>query len=334
MKRLLGLFVVLCLSITMFSCSNNTPEEKKDTSFSVVDQSGREVTFDKPADKVASGYYIATSTIIGLGAKDKLVGVEMKAETREIYHQAAPEVLKLAALGNKKMFNVEECAKADPDVVFLPISLQSYVGQLEELDIKVILLEPETKKGFNEAVEIIAKVCGKEKKANEYFAYVDSLNKKYMDSTKAVENSKRVYFAGSELLQAASKSMFQSEIINDAKGVNAIIEEAQSSWISINMETLLAADPSYIFLENGGVNSDEVYANTALSELEAVKNKQVYVFPSTLETWDTPNLSYCLGMLWSYAILNPEDVSMDDVKKEASYFYKTFYDIDVEEFGF
>ena len=74
----------------------------------------------------------------------------------------------------------------------------------------------------------------------------------------------------------------------------------------------------------------------SLQELRAVKNKQVYVFPSALETWDTPNLSSCLGTLWCAAILYPQEVSMEAVEKEAIDFYKQFYDIDVtgEQLGF
>lgn len=335
MKKIWKLFVVLCLSISVFGCSQqDEKDDVKNTSIKIMDQSGREVTLDKPAEKVASGYYIATTTIVGLGAKDQLVGVEMKADSREIYRQAAPELLELPALGNKKMFNVEECAKADPDVVFLPVSLKSYVKQLEDLDIKVILLNPETQKSYDEAIDIIAKVCGKSKQAQEYFSYRDNLLKKYIKGNMAKD--KTVYMAGMDLLEAAGNDMFQGEIIKAAKGNNALQEGEQSTWMNIDIETLLALDPAYIFLENGGVSSDSVYANDALSEISAVKNKQVYVFPSMLETWDTPNLSYCLGTLWSYAVLHPEEVSMKEVKEEAKTFYKTFYgiDIDTEALGF
>ena len=73
------------------------------------------------------------------------------------------------------MFNVEECAKADPDVVFLPVSLESYVEELEALDIPVVLLEPETADDFEEAVEIIGKVMGCEDKVDEYKQYEEDL---------------------------------------------------------------------------------------------------------------------------------------------------------------
>lgn len=332
MNKIWRILVAFCLCITMVACSTNNEDAiENNDKIVITDQSGRKVILDKPAEKIASAYYIATTTIIGLGAKDKLVGVEMKAETREIYKQAAPELLNLPALGNKKMFNVETCVNADPDVVFLPVSLNSYIDQLEELDIQVVLLNPETQESFDEAVEIIAKVCGVRENAEAYFTYRENLLKKYINAD--TDSNLSVYFAGMELLEAASDDMFQGEIIKQAKGVNALSENGQNSWMRINVETLIASNPAYIFLENGGISSDVIYQNPSLSELDAVKNNQVFVFPSTLETWDTPNLSYCLGTLWTYAILHPNEVSMDAVKEEANKFYKQFYNIDIEDFG-
>ena len=327
MKKFWKMLVVMCVGLTLLGCSSTQTETPTEKAIKIIDQSGREVVLNKPAKRIASGYYIATTTIIGLGAKDTLVGVEMKAESREIYKQAAPEILDLPALGNKKMFHVEECAKAKPEVVFLPISLQSYVDKLEDLGIKVILLNPETNESFDEALHIIAKVCGREKIAQEYLDYRKNLLQTYIKQD--MDENKTIYMAGMELLEAASDTMFQGEIIKAAKGVNAIKKGENSSWMNINIETLLEANPSYILLEHGGIHSEAVYANSALSELDAIKQKHVYVFPSTLETWDTPNLSYCLGTLWTYAILHPEDVTMEDVKKEAKAFYKKFYGIDV-----
>lgn len=325
MKRFLksALVIALCLSIS--ACTQtSTPKEE---TIKIIDQAGREVTLEKPAEKVVSGYYIATSTLIGLGQKDKLVGVEMKADKRAIYQKAAPEITSLPAMGNKKSFNVEECAKAAPDVVFLPVSLKSSVDKLEELGMKVILLEPESMESFDEAVNLIAKACGAQEQADRYFQYRDTVEKNYLDTVKTAE--KTVYFAGSDLLETSGEAMFQGELIKKAGGVNVITDMQQTSWMKISKETLLKADPAYIFAENQGADISEFTKDEAFKELQAVKQEQVYSFPSVLETWDTPNLSFVLGELWMSSILYPEAVSKQDVIKEAIAFYKEFYGIEV-----
>lgn len=330
MKKIWKGILAMSMGISLMGCANVAQPET--TEFTIVDQAGREVSFSEPAQRVASGYYIATTTLIGLGAKDQLVAVEMKADTREIYHQAAPEILDLPALGNKKMFNVEACAQTNPDVVFLPIALQSYVEQLEALDLKVILLNPETKASFEEAVQLIAKICGKEERAQAYAAFTKRIEDTYI---KTGNEEKTVYMAGVELLKTAGNTMFQVELLHAAQAKNAFQESEQSSWTPINIETLLSLNPDVIFLEYGGVSVKEVMMNPTLSELDAIKNQEVYVFPSSLETWDTPNLSYCLGVLWAYHVLYPQSVSKEDVAKEAKAFYQEFYgiDVDVETLG-
>ena len=108
MKKLLS--AGLCLSMFLLAGCQGQPQ---DTTLTITDQAGREVTFEEPCQTAASGYYITTTIMIGLQQQDKLTGIEMKPETRPIYAKAAEEILDLPQLGNKKMFNVEECAKAE-----------------------------------------------------------------------------------------------------------------------------------------------------------------------------------------------------------------------------
>ena len=60
-------------------------------------------------------------------------------------------------------------------------------------------------------------------------------------------------------------------------------------------------------MENKGADINGFY-DEAYRDIKAVKDKQVYEFPSKLETWDTPNLSSCLGELYMASVLYPEKV--------------------------
>ena len=340
MKKTLKKIMMLMLCMSLCACSNPAKHEdavtssptsfaEEKTSFSITDQTGRVVEFDDVAQTAASGYYIVTTTLIGLGCADNLVGVEMKADSRKIYSAAAPQIIELPSLGNKKNFNLEECVATDPDVVFLPVSLQDYVAQLEEMDMKVILLNPETSRSFDEAVDIIAKIMGKEDIAEQYFAYRDELIGKYI---KEVEQKKRVYFAGGDVLEAVGGAMFQNELIKQAQGEYVFQDSLANvnSWQTINIEEIIAADPEYIFIEQDGISVEDILNDPSLSEVTAVKDGHVYVFPSEYETWDTPNLSSCLGILWMYATLYPERLSLTDVATEANAFYQQFYGFDAQ----
>lgn len=68
---------------------------------------GREVTLDAEPERLVSGYYITTSYLTALDLEDKLVGIEAKAGTRELYQLAAPELPSLPNVGSLKQFNLE-----------------------------------------------------------------------------------------------------------------------------------------------------------------------------------------------------------------------------------
>ena len=76
----------------------------------VTDQLGREVTIEEEPKTLASGYYISTSLLIALGVQNELVGVEAKADKRNIYSLSAPEIQSLPSIGTAKEFDLEGCA--------------------------------------------------------------------------------------------------------------------------------------------------------------------------------------------------------------------------------
>lgn len=55
----------------------------------ITDHLGREVTIEKQPESFVSGYYISTSLMIALGLDDQLVGVDAKADKRNIYKLSA-----------------------------------------------------------------------------------------------------------------------------------------------------------------------------------------------------------------------------------------------------
>ena len=88
----------------------------------VTDQLGREVTIEEEPKTLASGYYISTSLLIALGVQNELVGVEAKADKRNIYSLSAPEIQSLPSIGTAKEFDLEGCAALAPDLVIVPPS--------------------------------------------------------------------------------------------------------------------------------------------------------------------------------------------------------------------
>ena len=163
LKKLSALLLALALSVSTTACGNSTAstttaaettaevtteaasESAAETSaaagdemtvtypVTITDHLGREVTIEKQPESFVSGYYISTSLLIALGLDDQLVGVEAKADKRNIYKLSAPELTELPSVGTAKEFDLEGCAALKPDLVIVPTKLKDSIPAMEEL---------------------------------------------------------------------------------------------------------------------------------------------------------------------------------------------------------
>lgn len=332
-KKIMSLFIIGILMSTFVVGCGSSNVESKDNKVTVVDQLGREVELDGTPEKIVSSYYISTSLLINLGVQDKLVGIEAKAKTREMYKKVAKELIDLPAVGTSKEINVEECANLNPDLVIIPTRLKEFIPKFEELKIPVIAIEPETLDQFKETVKLIGKAVGKEEKANKLVNYYDDTISKVKELNKNLTEKQNVYLAGSDsVLKTCTSKMYQNYMFEVCGGENVTKELTDGYWTTISVEELVKKNPDVIYMVGyASYSKDDILKDERLKGINAIKNNKVYVFPSTLEAWDYPTPSSMLGILWLENNLHPDLYSKEDYIKDAKEFYKEFYDIEVSE---
>ena len=294
----------------------------------VTDQAGREVTIEKEPSSIVSGYYISSSLLIALGLKDKVVGIEAKADKRPIYKLAAPELTELPNVGTAKEFNLETCAALSPDLVILPMKLKDAAQSLTDLGIAVLLVNPESQDLLTEMINTIATATNTNSEAAKLLAYIDS-QKAILTSALSGVEPESVYLAGnSSFLSTAGPSMYQSSIIELAGGKNAADSITDTYWAEISYEQLLAWDPSYIIIASDAEYTvDDVMNDPNLAECTAVKNSHVYAIPGDVEALDSPVPAGILASVWLAGILHPDQVPTDTYTTEMTNYYETFYGI-------
>lgn len=294
----------------------------------VTDQAGREVTIEKEPSSIVSGYYISSSLLIALGLKDKVVGIEAKADKRPIYKLAAPELTELPNVGTAKEFNLETCAALSPDLVILPMKLKDAAQSLTDLGITVLLVNPESQDLLTEMINTIATATNTNSEAAKLLAYIDSQKDMLTSALSGVE-PESVYLAGnSSFLSTAGPSMYQSSIIELAGGKNAADSITDTYWAEISYEQLLAWDPSYIIIASDAEYTVyDVMNDPNLAECTAVKNSHVYAIPGDMEALDSPIPAGILASVWLAGILHPDQVSADTYTTEMTNYYETFYGI-------
>ena len=260
-KRFTALFLAMLMLFSLSACGNSTTsdkgtEEATTSAFdimsqfneigvsyplTVTDQAGRTITFEKAPEKIASSYYISTSLLLALGLQDKLVGIEAKANTRNIYKLAAPAIVSLPNMGTAKEFNTEACVAATPDVVFLPIKLKKTADTLESLGIKAVVVNPEDQSLLEECITLVGKITNNVGRAE---ALNNSIKTFLADNKTNVsgENTPSVYLAGnSSVLSTAGSKMYQNTLLTNAGGKNVASELTDTYWANVSYEQILAA---------------------------------------------------------------------------------------------
>lgn len=342
MKKHLSLILAVIILVASFAgCAPKTENVNNDTAnteveeitgISLFDQAGREVTLEKPAEKIVSVYYISSAILTALGCEDNIVGIEMKADTRELYKLAAPQYIELPAVGSGKGINVEAIAALSPDLVIIPKKLTDSAVSLEELGIPVAVVNPETKTQLAECVNMLGKLCGKEERAARLVSYYEAKAKEMAELTASLEKPSVYLCSASSYFSACTSGMYQTELIETAGGVSVTKDIEDSYWQIISPEQLVAENPEYIFsVVDAEYTLDDIYADEALADVAAIKNRNVYTIPSDIEAWDYPTASSVLGVMWMTSVLHPEAYPEATYISEAKEFYKTFFNIEVTE---
>lgn len=318
---------------TPSAAATEAPAQGGSTEITVTDQAGRTVTLEKPAEKIVSTYYISTAILVALGCEDSLVGIEMKADTRELYKLAAPQLLELPAVGSGKGINVEETAALEPDLVVIPLKLQESAASFEALDIPVFVVNPETQEDFESCVGLLAQLSGREERGQELLDYYSGSMERMKALTSGLEDRPLVYLpSGSSYLATCTSKMYQNDLIEMAGGVNVSSELQEGYWQDISAEQLLEWNPEYMLpVSYAEYTVEDIRQDSALSQVKAVKEDKIYTFPSEIEPWDYPTPSSVLGVLWLTQKLHPELYSEEEYLEEAKSFYQTFFGISVTE---
>ena len=340
MKRKLIVLLTLLLALMMAGCGKTEIIDKEEAGaelsgaypLTLTDQIGREVIIEKEPESIVSGYYISTSLLIALDQEEKLVGIENDADKRPVYAYSAPSILDIPSLGTVKEFDLEECALLNPDLVVVPTKLMGIIPSLEELGIKVLVVNPENEELLNEMILLLGKATNSEDTANELLQYKDG-GLKELENTLGDSEKPRVYLAGnSSFLATAGPLMYQHSLIENAGGENVAKEVEDTYWAEVSYEQILTWNPEYIIIaSDAAYGVEEVVADKNLATCDAVKNGNVYKLPNVTEPLDSPVPASFLGTLYVAQVLHPDIYTAEQFEETFEEFYETFYQFTLEK---
>ncbi len=342
MKRIVSLLLMLALTLSLTACAaapaastgpvETTPTAPIETTstgptvVTLVDQAGREVVLEKAAERIVSCYYITTYATMALGVSDRIVGLEKKADSRPIYHMAAPALLELPNVGSLKEFNLEAAISLEPDLVLMPMKLKEHAETLTGLGINVLVVNPETQADLVDMLHLIAAACGVEEKADALLGYYNKQLTLISAMTANAEKPKVYFASNSSYLETAPAGMYQSDLITLAGGTNVAAGLPGDYWTAVSYESILTMNPDVIIVPCGAsYTRDDILADVQLADTAAVKNGAVYQMPQKIEEWDSPIPSGILGVMWLTSVLHEDVYPFADFQKDVSGYYEQFY---------
>lgn len=294
-KRMILLLLALCLVFGMAACgntgtdvedaenasTNNVSQEEPtaapeaETEITITDMKGREITLDKPAERIVALTASSCEILYAIGAGDALVG-------RGIYCDYPAEVLDVPAVESGSSTNVEEIITLDPDVLLMSEMDQSeeQVAQLEAAGIPVVVTEDTDIEGVYEAVELVGALMGKEENAAAVIGSMKDTFAKIQEQSSG-DGSQTVYFEVSPLqygLWTAGANTYMNEIA-ELMGLTNCFSDVDG-WAEISEEQVLARNPDYIvtvamYFGEGPTPEEEILSRTGWENVTAVKNGAV-----------------------------------------------------------
>lgn len=206
----------------------------------VVDSSGREVSLERPAQRIIGLAPHIVENLFSAGAGGKLVGVVS-------YSDYPPATAGIPQVGSAYAWSLESVVALNPDLVVLWGSGNGMAAlpQLERLGLKVYVSEPRELDDIAASIRAFGTLAGTaetaEKNARKLEREVSELQARY--SRKA---TLRVFYQiWNRPLQTINGEHMISHVIALCGGRNIFAEEPQLAPL-IGLETVLQADPDAI----------------------------------------------------------------------------------------
>lgn len=280
----------------------------------VTDGLGRAVKVELPVERVATGYGIAAKMITTLGAGDRIVGA------------------------NNPGFNVEEALSLNPDLIVIAGWDSSTLNALQDCGVPVFGVIAENLEQLTDSMDNLGKALEEEETAESFCDIYADTTALVQGRTSSLSTDARpvVYLVGpAGVINTCTGDMYQSDLIEIAGGKNAAENESGTRWVEIDVETIVDSNPDIILLVQyqSLVTPADIINDERFKDITAVKNHQVYVFPSNICPWDYPSPEAVLGIEWLAKTLHPDLFGDIDVVTDADAFYEEFYGTTFTDLG-
>ncbi len=333
--RVFILFLLICFPVS--GC--DFVKKQQQGTIIVKDQLERVVEIPKKLERVAALRHFGGKIVFALQKQHLLVEKSIYGSEAAALNKIDKAFAALPDMLTGHNHNFEGLVALNPQVVFMYGTCnRTELEQFKNVGIPVVCVKGETLQESFQSIRLMAKVLDCEAKGEKYIkACSDILNLVKKRLQNHGRHKIKVMFAGPKsIYSVATGKMLQNQLIELSGGVN-VAKAVEGFWASVSPEQLARWNPDVIFLGTySGLeqySKQEIYNNSHVQTINAVKNRKIYSFPSNVGWWDYPAPNCVLGVVWSAKTLYPQLFLDVDITTLANKFYKEFVGFTFEELG-
>lgn len=328
--RRFAIFFILITAILIVGC---VKEKSKTGYVEIKDMAGRTVKIPEKVERVATLSPANLRIIVMLNATDKVVGISNyfdKYGDKLEDALAHPELLKVERIGSVREPDMEKIAELKPDVIFIESAYAQIADTIEKnTGVPVVCINTSIYSGklddFYKTIRLVAKILGKEERAEKIIEYIDS---EVENVTKRVKNIPKEERPGVFLSNWAYRHGIGWTVKNYAPIdliARNVAENIPAHYIEVTKEQIIEWNPDAIFIHGykGKSAVDEILNDPALQQVKAVKEGKVYGLFGPYIGYDPKTM--IVDLYWAAKVLYPERFKDVDVMKKGEEVFTFFY---------
>ena len=253
----------------------------------VTDFRGRQITLEKPAERIICLLESALSGLYMLGAEEQLVGISTNVYQGSVfrYYAAMDERIRNKTLptpGNWDFVNIESMVALQPDLVVVWAGQEESIQALEEKGIPVFGVQIDRFEDIHREIQALGKLTGTTPRAEELIGIVRGELEAVRRRVAAPDSAEkpRVYFMWAQgPLETSGRESTVEELIALAGGVNVAAESGLEHLV-VNLENLLTWNPEVIVMWwNDRQDPADIARMGSWRSLAAVRSGRVHELP-------------------------------------------------------
>lgn len=354
MKKLLSLWMVILLAISLFACSRQSAEnlptseitstlsseqptpDTTDDSDTILftDSIGRQVELPKKITRIAASGSMAQIVLFAL-APDMLIGIsgEWSQSAQPFIDEVYINLPVIGQFYGQGDLNLEEIARLSPQIIIDVGEPKGSIAEdmddiMEQVGIPTVHITA-SMDTMADAYRKLGELLGLEDEAEALAEYCEIINTRTHEIANQLGEKKTslIYCLGNDGLNVIARDSFHAEIIDLLTDNAAVVNEPTSkgSGNPVDMEQLLNWNPDVILFEPGSVY-ESIGSEETWQQLDAIKNGTYYEVPEGPYNWlgSPPSVNRYMGMIWLSKLLYP-DLAQYELYEETAKYYELFY---------